>query len=214
MDELVRHADGDARRSPHRPRLEEDRRGQRPAGGLLATRDAVWVAVWGAGTVVRIDPRTNTVVRRIHVGGSPEEVVLWRGSLWVPNENGTLARIDPASGRITAKVRVGADPDNAVVCRNRLWTSSLRGPSLVAVDATARVVARVHVGVGSVGFACGRALWTALYNDGKVLRIDPSSSRVTGRVTVGEQPRSFVIANGSVWVASQASGTVTRLRGG
>ena len=182
--------------------------------GILALRDTVWVAVYGAGKVVRIDPKTNEVVRRIDVGGNPEAVVSWRGSLWVPNENGTLARVDPTNGHVTAKVRVGADPDDAVVCANRLWASSLRGPSLVVVDASARVKARPRVGVGSVGFACGRSLWTAKYNDATVLRIDPASRRITGRVHVGEQPRSLVMASGSVWVANQGSGTVTRLRGG
>jgi streptogramin lyase len=162
--------------------------------GILATRDAVWVAVYGAGLVVHIDPRTNNVVGRVDVGGNPEDVVSWRGGLWVPNENGTLARIDPKTGDVTAKVRVGADPDNAVVCRDRLWTSSLHGPSLV-------------------GFACGRALWTARYYDRTVLRIDPETRRITGRVRVGDGPRSLIIAVGNVWVANQSAGTITRLRG-
>jgi DNA-binding beta-propeller fold protein YncE len=130
----------------------------------------------------------------------------------VPNENGTLARIDPKTGGVTAEVRVGAGPDNAVVCRDRLWTSSLHGPSLVAVDASARITARLRVGVGSVGFACGRALWTARYYDRTVLRIDPTTRRITGRVLVGDGPRSLVIAAGSVWVANQSAGTITRLR--
>jgi len=187
--------------------------GSTEQAGLLAMSGAVWVAVYGAGKIVRIDPATNAVTRRIRLGGNPEDVVAWRGKLWVPNENGTLARVDPASGRVTATVRVGADPDNAIVCRDRLWTSSLRGPSLVAVDEAARVVARMRVGLGSVGFACGRSLWSANYDNGTVLRIDPDRRRVTGIAHVGLKPRTLVFAGGGLWVANQGSGTLSWLRG-
>ena len=115
---------------------------------------------------------------------------------------------------VVSRVRVGADPDNAVACRGKIWTSSLRGPSLVVVDPkTNRVVSRIGVGTGSDGFACGRSLWTGLYGDGKLLRIDPGTGRVTARVTVGVQPRAVLITAGSVWVANQASGTVSRVSG-
>jgi streptogramin lyase len=189
--------------------------GSTEQAGILATAGAVWVAVYGAGDVVRIDPRTNDVAAWIHVGGNPEDVLSLNGSLWVPNENGTLARVDPRSRRVTATVRVGADPDNIAVCRGRIWTSSLRGPSLVVVDpSTARVTARMPVGVGSVGLACGRALWVANYDTGELLRIDPVRRVVTGRASVGVRPRTVLISAGTVWVANQGSGSVSRVRGG
>ena len=74
-----------------------------------------------------------------------------------------------------------------------------------------RVTARVSVGTGSVGFACGRSLWTARYGDGQLLRLDPRTGKITGRVTVGFQPRAIVLTAGAVWVANQASGTVSRV---
>ena len=132
----------------------------------------------------------------------------------MPNENGTLARIDPSTNAVVARVRVGADPDNVVACRGRIWTSSLRGPKLVAVDPrTNRVSARVTVGTGTVGFACAASLWTATYSTGFLLRIDPRTLKVTARLRVGDQPRSIVIAAGSIWVANQSSGTVSRVSG-
>jgi hypothetical protein len=92
--------------------------------------------------------------------------------------------------------------------------AAVTAPALVAVDPkTNRVSKRVRVGVGSVGFACGQSLWTALYQDGKLLRLDPATGKVTGRLAVGFQPRAIVLAAGSVWVANQASGTVSRVSG-
>jgi virginiamycin B lyase len=130
----------------------------------------------------------------------------------VPNEDGTLARIDPSSNKLVAKVRVGADPDDAAVCDGEIWTTSLLGSRLFDVDPSAgAVAARVPVGVGSVGLACGSALWTANYNTGVLLRIDPRRRTVTGRANVGAKPRSIALGGGSVWVANQASGTISRV---
>jgi DNA-binding beta-propeller fold protein YncE len=69
----------------------------------------------------------------------------------------------------------------------------------------------MRVGVGSVGLACGRALWVANYDTGTLLRIDPARRVVSGRATVGLRSRTVLIAAGGVWVANQGSGTVARI---
>jgi YVTN family beta-propeller protein len=184
-----------------------------PQAELSAAEDAVWVAIYGQGDVVRIDPATNKVVSRIHVGGQPEDVAVAAGAVWVPNENGTLARIDPATNTVVATIRVGPDPDYALFCRGRLWVSSLLGPRLFVVDpATNRVVSRVRVGIGGAGMACGRSIWIANYDTGYVLRLDPRRRKVTARVSVGVLPRAVALARGSVWVTNQRTGTVSRVR--
>jgi virginiamycin B lyase len=180
--------------------------------GILATPSAVWVAVFGSGELVRIDPGTNQVVARIKLGGNPEAAVLYAGSLWVPNENRTMTRLDPASGRVLARIRVGSDPDNVLPCHGLVWTTDLHGTQLTAVSpATNKVVRRIRVGSGSVGLACGRALWTASYDRGLIIRVDPTRGRITGQRAVGLQSRAVLLGWGSVWVANQASGNVVRL---
>ena len=109
---------------------------------------------------------------------------------------------------------MGADPDYAVFCRGRLWVSSLRGPRISLIDPGRNRVARqMKVGRGSAGLACGRSVWLANYDTGRLLRIDPATRKVTGQLALGGQPRSVILAAGSVWVSNQRQGTVARVRG-
>ena len=77
--------------------------------GVLATADAVWIADTHAGTVIRIDPKTNKVVATIPVGpagtSGPNWLASGLGSIWVdiPN-NSTVVRIDPVTNRIQATI--------------------------------------------------------------------------------------------------------------
>jgi YVTN family beta-propeller protein len=72
----------------------------------------------------------------------------------------------------------------------------------------------VKVGRGSVGIACGRSVWLANYDTGQLLRIDPVTRKVTAKLALGGQPRSVILAAGSVWVSNQRQGAVARVRGG
>ena len=71
----------------------------------------------------------------------------------------------------------------------------------------------LKVGIGSAGLACGRSLWMANYDTGYLLRIDPATRRLTGKVYLGGQPRSVLLAAGAVWVSNQRLDTVIRVRG-
>jgi DNA-binding SARP family transcriptional activator/streptogramin lyase len=52
--------------------------------------EGVWVARRNAGMIVRIDPRTNTVTRRIHLGYKPLGMAIGAGALWVTVGHGDL----------------------------------------------------------------------------------------------------------------------------
>jgi YVTN family beta-propeller protein len=43
----------------------------------------VWVANEFDGTVSRIDPRTNSVVSTFRVGGSPHDLAVSSGAVWL-----------------------------------------------------------------------------------------------------------------------------------
>jgi hypothetical protein len=108
-------------------------------------------------------------------------------------------------------VRVGTDPDDVAACGGLVWTTDLHGPNLIAVDPrTTKVVRRVRVGVGSKGLACGQALWTANYDTGEVIRVSLRTFKVSGRAFVGAGPRAVALTSGSVWVANQLSGSLSR----
>jgi DNA-binding SARP family transcriptional activator/DNA-binding beta-propeller fold protein YncE len=50
----------------------------------------VWVALRDSGTIVRIDPRTNTVTKRVHLGYKPQGMTVGAGALWVTVGHGDL----------------------------------------------------------------------------------------------------------------------------
>jgi hypothetical protein len=83
------------------------------AGGIVSAAGSIWVVtVYPKQQVIRIDPATNRVVRRIFLGGTPSPGdVAWitygAGALWVSRaEANEVDRIDPASGAITARIEV------------------------------------------------------------------------------------------------------------
>lgn len=57
---------------------------------LAAGADAVWVTNQAAGTVSRIDPRTNRVVKTIELGFNPHGVVVADGGVWVAIAQGRI----------------------------------------------------------------------------------------------------------------------------
>jgi streptogramin lyase len=72
-----------------------------------ATTKAVWVANDGAGTLVRIDPRTNRVTARVVLGRGACAVAAGAGAVWVVNyRTGMLARVDPVTRRSSIPSRV------------------------------------------------------------------------------------------------------------
>src|SRR5262245_64307528 len=67
--------------------------GQHPCGAVAAF-GSVWVAN-DAGTLVRIDPRTNRVRKRIRVGAGACFLAAGAKALWIANYKGGLVRVTP-----------------------------------------------------------------------------------------------------------------------
>jgi streptogramin lyase len=80
-----------------------------PCGGIAVQAEAVWVSsCYDDHFAVRIDPRTNTNVAEIDIGGNNGGAVIIDGSPWFPVAN-RLVRIDPATNRIDRVVEFAPD---------------------------------------------------------------------------------------------------------
>jgi streptogramin lyase len=80
-----------------------------PCGGIAVQAQAVWVSsCYDDHFAVRIDPRTNTNVAEIDIGGNNGGAVIIDGSPWFPVAN-RLVRIDPATNRIDRVVEFAPD---------------------------------------------------------------------------------------------------------
>lgn len=161
----------------------------------------VWVSLYGAPYLLRIDPRRNVVAGRSRVGNGACGLGAGAGSLWVEDtSSGTVSRVSVRSGKRIAAIGVGAQPYDATFAYGAPWATVHGGGQLVRIDpATNRVVARLPLDqatgvVGSFG-----SIW-ATGSDG-VIRVDPKTGAVVARISV---PMAGWTAAGkdAVWVTT------------
>jgi YVTN family beta-propeller protein len=91
------------------------------AGGFSVGEGAIWVFGPRIQTVLRIDPRTNTVAGQSAVSLEPEQNAGWvtysldaaLGHVWVVTGTPTLTEIDPQTGVTTRQIPI---PDDEASC--------------------------------------------------------------------------------------------------
>jgi DNA-binding beta-propeller fold protein YncE len=181
--------------------------------------DAVWLASWGGGALLRIDPKTRRVVWKTRVGESqngPLGVAVGKTAVWVPNfADGRLWAFGRHDGRPQRRIDVNGGGGVAVAAaagREVLWaaccgteTGGLRG-RLTRIDtATARVTARVRLRGNPQGVVVGvGAVWVGDLSNG-VWRIDPATASMVERISVAA-PLALAVDSGALWVATGPTG--------
>jgi streptogramin lyase len=103
--------------------------GSAPCGAVAAYR-SVWIANDG-GTLVRINPRTNRVTKRIRTGRGSCALTAGAGALWIANYKQGLVRVLP-TGEVR-KLEVGAVPDQVLVALRAygsMWVTSYAGSNV------------------------------------------------------------------------------------
>ncbi len=104
---------------------------------------AVWVTAKEDGTVVRVDPATNTVVSYIPTGSGAHDMVADENGLWVTNYRAnTISRIDLATGQVVATIEgvgsgVGIDSGGGAV-----WASN-KSDGIFRIDPATNVATLV-----------------------------------------------------------------------
>jgi streptogramin lyase len=168
--------------------------------GAVAAFGSVWVANDG-GTLVRIDPRTNRVTKRIRVGAGACSLAAGKKALWIANYKRGLTRVTPR-GRIRT-IDVGSMPFDALVAYGRVWVTAWEAGKLAVVDPnTLRVVRRIDVGPRPVGLtARNGALWVGFGREAtSIARVDPRTFQVD-RTDVGVRaPGWFVAGTKDLWI--------------
>jgi YVTN family beta-propeller protein len=85
---------------------------------------SVWVVNGSEGSLLRIEPQANEVVREIPVGKSPSAIAAGAGALWVTNTgDGTVSRIDPETRTVTNTIELGHRPLGVLVHDDLLWVT-------------------------------------------------------------------------------------------
>ena len=176
--------------------------------GIVSAFGSVWVANDG-GTLVRIDPRTNRVRKRIRVGAGTCFMTADSRALWIANYKGGLVRVTPR-GRVQ-RIAVGATPDSVLVAYGRVWVTTWRAGKLAVVDPrTLKVVRRINVGSKPAGLAARNgAVWVGFSRDvTSIARVSPGTYRVD-RIDVGvPEPRGFVAGTKDLWIQANTGDLV------
>lgn len=187
------------------------------AGDRLMTAGdgGVWVASRQAGTVVKIDGKTNKPGDSIAVGKEPcAGLVTGFGSLIVPLCGAPgLARVNLKSNEVTTAghglTSAAVGPATAV---SSIWIVRDAKGMLTRIDPeTNKAVADVPLGVQALAMTFGQsALWIATAND-ELLRISPYTIVTNEIIKVGKSPRSIAIGEGSIWTLNAGDATVSRV---
>ena len=132
---------------------------------LAAGHGAVWVLDDVLRTVFRVDPVTNSVVRRLRLDFDPSGIAVGAGSVWVTDASGgRVVRIDPRTNRIDGSTAVGRDPVGVVVGEGSVWVANYKDGTVSRIDPrSGSVVATIPVGHYPANIATGvGGVWVAV----------------------------------------------------
>jgi streptogramin lyase len=172
--------------------------------GLAASGGELWVGVYEAGAVLRLD-RTGRVQRRHRVGRHACRIAVDARAAWVTRDNADrVVRIDRRTGRLRS-IRVDSPLDVALAFGS-LWVASFETGTVTRIDPrTARPTGVLEVGGNPTGVAsCGGFVWVGHARDATwVTRIDPTSGEARRFDVVVRTPRRPNCIRGELWVATE-----------
>jgi YVTN family beta-propeller protein len=171
-------------------------------------------------SVAVIDPDTNRLIDAVPVGARPWTVVVGPSGVWVANtEDRTVSRIDPGARRVLHTTAVaGAEPAVAVT-GNGVWVATLQRQGLGDVVPVSRIepehytVERVQEVTAGGRTALAAPPSVAADSDGvwfsaagTVVRLDPTSRRIVGRIETGVVVDDIALGEGAAWTTTKATG--------
>jgi virginiamycin B lyase len=194
---------------------------------IVAGPDALWAAlnVGGAkvgGKLVRLNLATGAIERTLQINGVLGGFAIRVGdSIWVESNGdltdtkpGALLKVNSRSGTIARRIQFDHPVFGMAFGDGALWVIVGRAPAtVVRIDPVSGVPGK-PMRVDShrvIGLAFGEgALWATAYENGMLVRIDPSNGSLR-RINVGSDPVGLTVAQGAVWVALRAAGSLVRV---
>jgi hypothetical protein len=173
----------------------------------------------GGATVSKLNPRTNRVVGRPLVLGSPQSIAFGQGALWVADHAGWLVKIDPRTFTVVARQRLDFGAHGVVVTDAGVYVADAHGRRLLEADPRTAAIRRIQplavgpiypaVGAGSI-WSGSAAVWEDEAAHDQVVRIDPTTLAIAERFHVGGNVSAVAFGFRSLWAALQ-TGQVVRI---
>jgi virginiamycin B lyase len=182
-------------------------------GGIATSTDSIWMVTDKAGTLVRIDPSTNSVRQKISISPGSYNPVFSGGFVWITGvESDVLTAVDATSGKVTESLRVGPKPRFLTAGGGSIWTLNQGDGTVSRVDETSRkVVATIQVGTpgtgGDIDYGAD-SVWTTVF-DVPLTRIEARSNRVL-KQWIGKGGDSLRVGFQSIWITDYKKGLLLR----
>jgi streptogramin lyase len=166
----------------------------------------VWAIDRDTTSLVRIDTRTNRVVRRVDLGEAPIDIWSGAGSLWAAfDASRTIARLDPGNGRVLRHYPVGDGPAGFATDGTAVWVIAHRDGSLVRIDASGLHDLGSHL-AGPMAAPERLAWWDgSLWVTGRgldLVQLDPVTGDELSTIDVGAAGIDLVTAGDRLAVVS------------
>jgi serine/threonine-protein kinase len=170
------------------------------------------------GTVGVLDAQTGEIVKTIHTGTEPTEVVATPDgrSVWVANsQDRSVSRIDPVELVTTKTVPAAGRLPRLAAAADAVYVSSADGRILRLGPRYGEVERETDLYAAepttAVPLAVGRgALWVGDNKDGVLRRLDRASLRPTGTTDLATFMPAIAVGDGSIWAIGSGS-TVHRI---
>jgi hypothetical protein len=192
---------------------------------IAAVGDALWVMTVNRGIRVRVDTRRGTL-RRLPAavdlgGGQFPAMAAGTGVIWVAQGDraiGGVTGFDPRTGEALSRARIPGAMAIAAAGR-AVWVTSMNGRGSGRLTRLAARTARVGAGPVPAGrdpaavLSAAGSVWVADRTRDEVLRFDPVTLRLRGRVRVGDGPALLAGDSRAVWVGNAGESTLMRIDG-
>jgi hypothetical protein len=182
-------------------------------GGIAASDDSVWLVSDKVGSLVRVDPFTNSVRQRISIPPGSFNPVFDGGTVWITGvESNVLTAVDATSGTVLESIRVGSKPRFLAAGAGSVWTLNQGDGTISRVDEKGRQVTTIQVGIpgtgGDIAFGAD-SIWTSVL-EVPLTRIEAKTNHVV-KQWIGEGGDSLRIGFGSVWITDYEKGLLSRI---
>ncbi|MGA9798210.1 MAG: hypothetical protein WBQ68_04325 [Terriglobales bacterium] len=183
-------------------------------GGIATSYDSVWIVSDDAGTLIRIDPATNEVRKKISIAPGSYNPRFSDGAVWITSGTGNLlTAVDASTGEVIATIPVGPKPRFLTAGKGSIWTLNQGDGTVTRIDAQSkRVTATIAAGTpghgGDIAWGAG-FIWASVF-DIPLTAIDATTNRVV-RQWIGPGGDSLRFGHDSIWLTDYKQGTLSRI---
>ena len=197
--------------------------GEDPTGIAVGEDGDLWVINQGDVTVNRIDPETGEVTPAKSTLGIPTGVAAGEGAVWITNGFGgpggtQVVMVDPATESVELAFPSGT-AKAIVVAFEAIWLADADRDLVLRYDPEDLAADPIEIPIDesetesavprflAVGSGATRGIWVVNELGGNVVRIDPDTNELAGRIDV-ESPTAVAADDSGVWVTSEANDRV------